>query len=549
MKYRKIVDTVVTFGAAEKQIAFNTDFEKFIKSSYGKVDLLKVNPEEIIKKYNLKGFVFGNYVTQEERYHFLYKIGRQLELLSKIALTNDLGKGILIIAFGSEGRAPFAAHYNPKSQLINLNRGRKGDYKNILQGENSFIHEYGHFIDFLQGQKDKNIGHKNIGVNFASESTNLKGTAKSLLFSDVVDKIELNQKYIKGLKGRSNSKYLKSRIELFARFFEASISYYAISKWKNASEIFDVSQYRSNIYLTKTELKEGGFLKDSVNILQGKVNNRGAIGTNRDKEKAAPKTEKKEVIHYYPQQNAFSKSPCGIEFSEIKDSTNQEKYITCLKCLKIVTKKSLEFKIQGLEKDEKLLIETIKNWKSDKYTEALKTRKRRLKEVQKKLAELRGATIKAILTKAEKDYIQKYKEYFHSLPKNSLNTNSKIKREVKAHKKAIKENPYIYVTVEEVIEMKPTEFKKFLASDNEDIFKDLLKKFPFSSPGTLTLKRIYADRLQAISKRNSKFYYIKFLNKEKNFKEDKKTFSSYGAAERWGKKELPNFNLDMIKEK
>ncbi len=45
-------------------------------------------------------------------------------------------------------------------------------------------------------------------------------------------------------------------------------------------------------------------------------------------------------------------------------------------------------------------------------------------------------------------------------------------------------------------------------------------------------------------------WYIEYLNKDKNFKKSKKTFkgeTSYEDAIIWGKKNLENFNLDMIK--
>jgi len=40
--------------------------------------------------------------------------------------------------------------------------------------------------------------------------------------------------------------------------------------------------------------------------------------------------------------------------------------------------------------------------------------------------------------------------------------------------------------------------------------------------------------------------FIKYLNKDKGFKEDKKYFSSYDKALTWGRKNLGNFNSDMI---
>ncbi len=45
-------------------------------------------------------------------------------------------------------------------------------------------------------------------------------------------------------------------------------------------------------------------------------------------------------------------------------------------------------------------------------------------------------------------------------------------------------------------------------------------------------------------------YYIVFLNKDKGFKVDRVNFTGYEAYEdcvRWGRENLENFNLDMVK--
>lgn len=44
--------------------------------------------------------------------------------------------------------------------------------------------------------------------------------------------------------------------------------------------------------------------------------------------------------------------------------------------------------------------------------------------------------------------------------------------------------------------------------------------------------------------------YIEFLNKDKNFQKDKKVFrgeDAYDQAVEWGRKNLENFNMDMVK--
>lgn len=46
---------------------------------------------------------------------------------------------------------------------------------------------------------------------------------------------------------------------------------------------------------------------------------------------------------------------------------------------------------------------------------------------------------------------------------------------------------------------------------------------------------------------SSEVWYIEFLNKEKNFRPDRKEFSSFEEGEKWGRDNLENFNLDMLR--
>lgn len=41
-------------------------------------------------------------------------------------------------------------------------------------------------------------------------------------------------------------------------------------------------------------------------------------------------------------------------------------------------------------------------------------------------------------------------------------------------------------------------------------------------------------------------YYIDILNSKKNFQQERKWFKTYEEAKKWGKKNLENFDLDMI---
>lgn len=237
-KISKIQDTVYNFGQAEAYISFSANFEKFLGVQGLNVnEVKKVNALNIVKKFKLKGVVFGNYVTQEERYYFLYKISKQLEFLAKIKGNNNLGHNNLIIAFGVEGKAVANAHYNPAKALINLNRGRKGNYDSILKGENSFVHEYGHYIDFVAGRKNKSLP-----FNFASQAE--KGFSSLKSFYEPVNILVNDRSYMKNIE---KSEYLSKRIEIFARTFETSVTMMAQGN-KDYKRFFDLRKYTNPIY-------------------------------------------------------------------------------------------------------------------------------------------------------------------------------------------------------------------------------------------------------------------------------------------------------------
>jgi len=302
MKHIKLVDTVGTVGQAEEFI-LGADFERFIKDTYGRKELLSVDPDKIVKKYNLKGLIFGNYVTQEERYHFLYKIENQLEILAKIGGSNDLGKGVLVIAFGSQGSPRANAHFNAFENLINLARGRKSNkrYIDVLKGENSFIHEYGHFLDYQEGVKINLKPKKSRQEYYPTYHTQLNNSSKVIqALISVVSEVERNTKYMDNLKGFPHTKYLESRIEIWARLFETAITYYAYTKFPSKRVFLDVEKYNDPeypVYLTKAQIKKGKYEKKVAEILSGKITASLFAGSVKDQKKdPQKKTASKKLI-------------------------------------------------------------------------------------------------------------------------------------------------------------------------------------------------------------------------------------------------------------
>jgi hypothetical protein len=59
--------------------------------------------------------------------------------------------------------------------------------------------------------------------------------------------------------------------------------------------------------------------------------------------------------------------------------------------------------------------------------------------------------------------------------------------------------------------------------------------------------RAYTMAKGGIAKGSSPKYFIEFLNKKKGFSRDKKEFASYEDAIKWGRKNLENFNSDMVR--
>lgn len=212
----KKIDSTTHFGAAERYINFSADFQEFLRGTYTLKEIKSVDIDLIQKKFNIAGFVFGNYVSQEERYFFLFKLEKQLEFLAKISGTDDLGKGILKIGFGADGRPGSLAHFNPSQLYINLNKGGSV-YKGILQGENSFVHEYGHFLDFVEGLKDPKSEY-----HFASES--FSKTPNKNNFTKFVAIAANDTAYIDKLYTLPSSKYLTKTVEIFARLFETTVN-------------------------------------------------------------------------------------------------------------------------------------------------------------------------------------------------------------------------------------------------------------------------------------------------------------------------------------
>lgn len=145
-----------TFGKESKTGAKRKDFE--LKNLYGQKaermggrDLSSITSDpnkavdHLIDEYGLRGFQWGNSVTDSERKHHA---ARMVEAIADLADVTGLHPkdisldGKLGLAVGARGHGTAAAHYEPGNQVINMTRN---------SGVGTFAHEWGHAFDHMLG--------------------------------------------------------------------------------------------------------------------------------------------------------------------------------------------------------------------------------------------------------------------------------------------------------------------------------------------------------------------------------------------------------------
>lgn len=74
-----------------------------------------------LREYGLKGFEFGNWLNNNDRYDHVLACQKALQNLSWIMRTKNLGMNRLVgIAFGARGQTAALAHFEPSANMINL---------------------------------------------------------------------------------------------------------------------------------------------------------------------------------------------------------------------------------------------------------------------------------------------------------------------------------------------------------------------------------------------------------------------------------------------
>lgn len=182
---------------------------------------MKMSEHETLLKYKFRGFEFGNWVSQAERYDMFKAFQGCCEDISKFLKTENLGfDNQLAVAFGARGMGGGAkAHYEPALNVVNMTK---------TKGAGSFLHEYAHALDYCIGayiDQNKRYTALSGGTTTAQEKDNVGGQ-----FRFMMNKILLyvrSTEYYKTLKLMTGaSMYWCNSTELWARLVEAYFGYF-----------------------------------------------------------------------------------------------------------------------------------------------------------------------------------------------------------------------------------------------------------------------------------------------------------------------------------
>lgn len=211
------------------------------------IDLLK-----LMRKYSIKGFEFGNWVNNNDRYDHALACQKALHNLAWVMKTQNLGmKGLLGIAFGARGAGgDVVAHFEPHQNMINLTKKR---------GNWALAHEYGHALDWNFGRfidQNKNHNYLTGGRSVAKTLPDNTGGQFRHYANAIVDTVMRTESFAR-VKA---SDYWCNRTEVFARAFEQYVCWCIKSAAKSGASTTYLCQSWStytteNVYLTEKDFK------------------------------------------------------------------------------------------------------------------------------------------------------------------------------------------------------------------------------------------------------------------------------------------------------
>lgn len=231
-----------------------------------------VNLQNILEAYQLKGFEFGNWLSNDDRFDRVIAAESSLRDLASILGTKKLGIQHQIgLAFGARGVGGALAHYEPGANMINLTKEK---------GFGSLAHEYAHALDYNIGSfidQHKNYAALSGGRSTAIQLTNNTGGQFRWYVNTIVDAIKVSESYAKMKASKGKDDYWFRRTEIWARFFEQYICWKL--KQRKLNNTFLCKRWEAYmskvVYLSETEFKPlvkvtDAFCRELANYLNGK---------------------------------------------------------------------------------------------------------------------------------------------------------------------------------------------------------------------------------------------------------------------------------------
>lgn len=231
----------------------------------------EVDMVAILKKYNVKGFEFGNWVNQNDRYDFVHAFLRSAQILSEIVGSKNIGLDLLLgVAFGARGHGGGAiAHYEPHHNMINLTRDKS---------YGCLAHEWGHAIDYNLGRhidQNKDYAYLTGGHSIAMILPTNTGAQLRMWANAVIDEAKATPSF---KRIEEADEYWHRRTEVWARFFEQYVAYQCKLKKKSPRFLsMTFEEYtKSKAYWTEDDFKKiaRGSMFSFMAVLKGVLNNR-----------------------------------------------------------------------------------------------------------------------------------------------------------------------------------------------------------------------------------------------------------------------------------
>lgn len=235
--------------------------------------IMKKSVSETLTTFQFKGFEFGNWLNQADRYDVFRAFQHCSYVLSSFLKSNNIGFDYNIgVAFGARGHSKALAHYEPSTNIINMTKEK---------GAGSLLHEYAHALDYCIGSFfDQNANYAALsgGRTMTQQNNNVGGQFRYMI-NKILLYVRTTESFQKLKKVTDNSDYWCNSTELFARLTEAYFAYFYNDKYKDHYLVKRTSVYESQsaigFYLSKKELSVikpelDYFFKEVGKLLNGK---------------------------------------------------------------------------------------------------------------------------------------------------------------------------------------------------------------------------------------------------------------------------------------